>query len=124
MGLCEEWNTFALKELANRTTRASESSKYHDIVLNLLRNKSVEIEIGEFLNMCSRFLGQEQTHPVVVEKVLVCLREAQIIGLYQAGKTSKEMAEATKIGLRTVPRLLESERIVGNHHLGGRKVVL
>lgn len=70
------------------------------------------MEIGEFLNMCSRFLGQEQTHSVVVEKMLVCFEKGSN-HFSVSGKTSKEMAEATKIGLRTVPRLLESERIVG-----------
>ena len=35
-------------------------------------------------------------------------QKGQIIGMYQAKKTSKEMAETTKIGLRTVQRIIKN----------------
>ena len=48
--------------------------------------------------------------------------KGQIIGMHQAEQTSKEIAETTKIGLRTVQHIIKTERIVGNHHLRGRNV--
>ncbi len=50
-------------------------------------------------------------------------QKGQIIGMHQAKKTSKEIAETTKIGLRTVQYIIKTGRIVGNHHLWGRNVV-
>ena len=44
-----------------------------------------------------------KTHPVVVEKMF---EKHQIIGMYQAEKTSKEIAETTKIGLRMVQHIV------------------
>ena len=43
--------------------------------------------------------------------------------MHQAEKTSKEIAETTKIGLRTVQRIIENWKDGGNHHLRGRNVV-
>ena len=43
--------------------------------------------------------------------------------MHQAEKTSKETAETTKVGLRTVQPIIKIGRIVGNHCLRGRNVV-
>jgi len=59
-------------------------------------------------------------HPVAVEKMF---EKGQIISMHQAEKISKEIAETTKIGLRTANALLKSGRIVGNHDLRGRNEV-
>ena len=53
------------------------------------------------------FLKQacRKTHLVVVEKMF---EKGQIIGMHQAEKTSKEIAETTKIGLRTVQHIIKN----------------
>ena len=43
-----------------------------------------------------------KTQPVVVEKMLVCLRGVKSVAYIKYRKKSKKVAETTKIGLRTV----------------------
>ncbi len=46
-------------------------------------------------------------------KYVNLFQKGQIIGMHQAKKTSKEIAETTKIGLRTVQRIIKNGKDSG-----------
>jgi len=55
---------------------------------------------------------------VIVEKMLVCFR-GLIVGLHQANKTTKDVTEMTKIGLKIVQCFFKTWVDIesGKHHL-------
>ncbi len=75
------------------------------------------------------FLKQpcQKTHPVVMEKMLICFRRVKLLActkqIKHLRRWQKQITETTKIGLRTAQRIINTGRILGNHHLRGRNVV-
>lgn len=63
-----------------------------------------------------------KTHPVVLEKMLVCLRKVKTLAA-SSKEMSGETAETNRIGLRTVQRIGKAGGMVRNNHHWGRNIV-